>query len=221
MPDLDPLAFANLISARRAEMGVEASDLATALGIPVDSLLVWEAGSGVPDPDVVKLVARELRLPRSLVIEAARRTEDAAASEGSPALVLPPVPTDSTFEDGSFEDGAFEESQTIEEAIPVLGPMTTAPPVDPVENDPLSRAADVLISPFRLLMVRIEQRREQNLAPTKTPSYMEDDRQRLTYALRAVFTAGGVIALTLILRWALDRFGSALGDVWETLTSPF
>ena len=68
---------------------------------------------------------------------------------------------------------------------------------------------------------RLERRRQVDRAPTKEPSYLEDQRQVVTYRTRAALTAGGVLVLVVLLRWALGGFGDALGELWDSLTGAF
>lgn len=50
------------------------------------------------------------------------------------------------------------------------------------------------------------------------PSYLEDPSERLSYKLRSLYTLVGIVALFLVLAWALPQLFDALGTMWSVLT---
>ena len=202
------LAFAAFLTNRMAEQDLSVHDVAVALDVPLESLAGWIDGSSLPADVEVESLARALSLPRSLVREALRRADEAPSEMDMAA-------------EGDVVDEVIEQldESTHDQVVPatVVASVVVDVPSSPIV-EPVARAVDLLGSPWRLIRDRIDRGRERARAPTREVSYVEDSRQRMTYQLRAVFTVGGVLTMVIILRWAMGGFGSALSDLWSTLT---
>ena len=205
---MDPsLAFATMLASRMAELALSTDDVADSLDVTVPLVDEWIAGETSPEDEKIEPLARVLSLPRSLVREACRRAHIGRQS-------LDPIVEDSAIEPTA--DAPLTEATHHQPVPSVVMPAVLVDPSFP--PDAVSRSVEMLGSPWRLLRDRLDRGRERARAPTDELSYLEDSQQRMTYHLRAVFTVGGVTAMVIILRWAFGGFGSALTDLWETLT---
>lgn len=202
-------AFATLISSRTTELGIARDEVAADLDVMVSTVEGWLDGSAFPDDDEIERLGRVLRLPRSLLREARRRSVEAV-----------PVPEP---EDEPEPEPALVSPATLEEPVPLPPPVSDPTELFPAteRREAVSRAAEAITTPWRMLLDRLERRRASDRAPTKEPSYLEDQRQLVTYRTRAALTAGGVLVLVLLLRWVLGGFGAALGELWNSLTGAF
>lgn len=194
-------AFSALISGRVTELGIPRDEVAGRLDVMVSTVEGWLEGTAFPDDDDIERLAGVLRLPRSLLREARRRSIEAVPAP-EPVMVTP---------------------ATLEEPVPLPPPTVEDNEIiaAPERVEAVARATEALTTPWRLFQERIERRRQADRAPTKEASYLEDHRQLATYRARAAMTAGGVILLVLLLRWALGGLGAALGEVWQSLTGAF
>ena len=200
-------AFARLFSQRRSELDLSVVDIAVRTGHPIEVVVAWDRGGAVPDTAEIPLVAETLRLPKPLVKEAVRRVSE--YRQGMPALDLPTEA--GTFPAAESEDG---ESAPTDRAsgTPSRTSLGQARAMVTV-------ALDTLGHMFAELRQSVGRRRRAARAPVDQPSYMEDREQLVTYRLRMVFTVAGGIALTLILRWSFTGLGSAISDLWNTLSA--
>ena len=217
------MAFARLFSQRREELDLSVVDIAVQTGRPIEVVVGWGRGNAVPDRDDLDKVAQTLRLPKPLLKEARRRAvahrkvnpplgplPDAPPYlEEQPAVVTEPAPATATAPStpparapAAFASTAMSDAAAV--ASTVVSRLSTV----------LSAASEM----FGDMRGSISRRRRLARAPTAHPSYMEDRDQRITYRLRLVFTAAGVAALVLILRWSLGGLGSAIADLWEALS---
>ena len=196
-------AFARLFSQRRDELDLSVVDIAVRTGRPIEVVVGWEQGRAVPDADDVVKVAATLKLPKPLLQEALRRVAEYRTS-----APLDPGPEASQDYDDN-PDAAVASADKVATARTSTG--TYQPPA----RQPISFS-------FSAMLTRVQQalRRRRRLAraPIAHPSYLEDREQLITYRLRMVFTAAGVAALALILRWSLGGLGSAISDLWKALT---
>ena len=202
------------MSDRIDELDADPDQLASDAALDPALVRSWIAGAALPEDDQIRPLAKQLSLPRSLLREARRVAEQSLEVEGSPAEPDVEVPTTDA---SAPEYEPLAQESTMEQAIVPAVVVQDVP--EPDTPSSLERALELVRSPIEVVRARMERRKARALAPTEQPSYVEDDRQRTTYQLRAIFTAGGVIALALILRWALNGFGSSLADLWNTLTS--
>ena len=204
-------AFAALITSRTTELGISRDEVAGQLDVMVSTVEGGLEGSSFPDDDEIERLGRVLRLPRSLLREARRRSVD----EGAEPVTEPePAPE---------PQPATAPPSTLEEPVPVPAPTSDSTELFPATDrrEAVSRAAEAISTPWRVARDRLERRRQVDRAPTKEPSYLEDQRQVVTYRTRAALTAGGVLVLVVLLRWALGGFGDALGELWDSLTGAF
>lgn len=200
-------AFTKLLADRLDELGKNSEEFAHQLGVEMTTVRSWEQGLTIPTDTDVEPVAHALSLPRSLVREALRRSFEPlddvgpdSRPDGGPASNEETAP-------GTIEEPVTPESPPLLLPIEVPAPATAA----------MARVAGLVKTPFRALREGLDRRRWTARAPTLHHSYLEDPRQLLTYRVRAVMTAGGVLALVLVLRWALAGFGDALSQLWESM----
>lgn len=200
-------AFARLFSQRRSDLGLSVIDIAARSGSPIEVVVAWDRGRAVPDQDNLSQVAEILRLPKPLLAEAVRRVNE--SRRGAP--VLDPPTDDERFH--------IEEAPAAETSPP--SDAGTEPSTG-VRSNPVGRifpfVFGVLGNMFTELRESMGRRRRIARAPVTQPSYLEDRRQIVTYRLRMVFTAAGVMVMALILRWSLTGLGSAVADLWNALT---
>lgn len=207
MTEDEGMAFARLFSQRREELDLSMVDIAVQTGQPIEVVVAWEQGMSVPDTGDLPEVTQILRLPLPLLEEAARRV--AAHQQNTP----PPsdIPSPEADDTGQLSI-SFEE-----------GPSAAAPPEDGSADifapDDRSSVASYLESVLTRMRESITRRRLRARTPAAHPSYLEDRDELITYRLRTVLTAAGVIVLALVLRWSLGGLGSAVADLWEALTA--
>ena len=205
--------FAKLFTGRLAELDLSAGEVADQLDLPFTTVRGWEDGMSLPGDGDVEPVAQILALPRALVREALRRSADPGDEPDDPEHGEDDVL-------GTTEEIIAPEVITPGITIPgITNPGIRAMSATAAGPEIVSRATEMVKSPFRALKDRLDDRRWKARAPTANPSYLEDSRQRLTYRVRTVLTIGGVLALVLVLRWAFSGFGEALSQLWDSLTS--
>ena len=204
-------AFAVLLSNRCDELGLAPTDLADELELSTTEVDDWLSGATLPEDDTVEPLARALSLPRSLLREAIRRTDLPAAQPEDDLSAEPPLP----MVEAPVLDVPPADS-TLEQPIPVATSVIEEIEI-PDEPGLVDRFTERFGGPFRALQDRVDRQRSRSRAPTRTPSYIEDDQQRMTYRWRATFTVGGVLVLVIVLRWAFGGLGDALSDLWDTL----
>ena len=206
MAQNEGMAFARLFSQRRGELDLSVVDIAVRTGRPIELVVAWDRGGAVPDTAEIPQVAETLRLPNPLLKEAVRRVSE--YRQGMPALDLP------------TEAATFPTAEPAVEETVLTDPTSEASPRTTIEKarSMSTVALTTLGDGFTELRLSIGRRRRAARAPVDQPSYMEDRSQLVSYRLRMVFTAAGVIALTLILRWSLIGLGSAIADLWNALT---
>ena len=220
------IAFARLFSQRRAELDLSVVDIAVQTGRPIEVVVGWDRGTAVPDSDDLAKVAQTLRLPKPLLKEAQRRAvvyrkvnppldslPDAPSyREELPALVTKPgaEPAPATITESSIPPA---DAATAFASSAISTTSAVASTVAGALSNVLSAASDM----FGDIRGAMSRRRRLARAPIAHPSYVEDRDQLITYRLRLVFTAAGVAALVLILRWSLGGLGSAIADLWEAL----
>lgn len=197
MTDEGGMAFADLFSQRRDEIGLSMVDIATRTERPIEVVVAWDRGRMVPDRGEVEKVAETLRLPEALLHEALRRVaeyrEGAAVLEsGAAGLDDPEVESEPKSDEGAR--------------------LTRIRPARRLRLPSLRR----LSASVRKSM---ERRRRLARAPVSQPSYLEDRDQMVAYRLRTVFTVAGIVVLILVLRWSLGGLGSAVADLWQALTN--
>lgn len=209
----ESLAFSVLLVGRMDELELALDDVVDGVDVGASDVQSWIDGTAVPEDGEIPPLARVLSLPRSLLREARRRADQALQHTDHADAEPEPEPTPAPVE---------PRESTLEQPVPVApAVMVATPPEMEIEPEPdlVARILEVVRSPWDMLRDRVVAGRERAQAPTREESYIEDERQRLTYQLRAVFVSGGLIALVLILRWALAGFGSSLADLWDALTS--
>ena len=211
-----PHAFASLLTDRMSEIDLDVDAVANGLDVDVDAVRSWMEGVSIPDDGEIPPLARVLSLPRSLLREARRRASDALDVDDLAEVEEPKLDIGDDDADGP-RDATVEESV----AVPLLAETVAAVAVVNEPPEVASRAFELLRSPFELIRDRIAHGRDRSRAPTRELSYIEDQRQRMTYQLRAVFTVGGVMAMVLILRVGLARVRLiAFGALDDTHLSP-
>ena len=201
MTDEGGMAFADLFSQRRDEIGLSLVDIATLTERPIEVVVAWDRGRMAPDRGEVQKVAETLRLPEALLHEALRRV--AEYREGTAAL-----------ESGA---GAAEPGDPEVEAEPTGDTATRLSGLRPVRRLRLPSPRGW----FASVRKSIARKRRLARAPVSQPSYLEDRDQMVAYRLRTVFTVAGIVVLILVLRWSLGGLGSAVADLWQALTSAF
>ena len=226
---VDPAtAFASLLIDRMEERDLTTASLAETLDVPTEVVEAWQHAESVPDDHDLVPVASALSLPRSLVREAIRRADEAFLEIESEEFSRQSDEA-ATLEHPAFPDGTAEGQNEVGDPGSIHIADPTSAVAEPADRsayetpmvDLRSRTFEALTTPWMLLRDRLDRRRATARAPTRELSYIEDTHQRLTYRLRGVFTAGGILAMIIILRWALSGFGESLGSLWETLTSVF
>ena len=207
MTEDEGMAFARLFSQRREELDLSMVDIAVQTGQPIEVVVAWEQGMSVPDAGGLPELAQILRLPLPLLEEASRRV--AAHQQNTPphSDVPSPEPDDTGQLSISFEEG----------------PAAAAPPDDGSADifaaDDGPSVVSYLDSVVTRMRESITRRRLRARTPAARPSYLEDRDELITYRLRMVLTAAGVVVLALVLRWSLGGLGSAVADLWEALTA--
>lgn len=206
MADEGGMAFARLFSQRRSELDLSVVDVAVRTARPIELVVAWDQGRALPDGDDLDKVADILKLPKPLLIEALRLVTDHRVD----------LPRPDPSESAEPEDDATGSTPMSREALIATPYPATA------FTERLRRLPDEVIRSFVAMFsdLRRSWSRKRRLAraPTAFPSYTEDRDQLLTYRLRMVFTAAGVAVLALILRWSLGGLGSAVTDLWTSLT---
>ena len=205
MPENGGMAFARLLSQRRGELDLSVVDIAVRTGRPIEVVVGWDQGRAVPNADDLANVAETLNLPKPLLKEALRRvTESRLGTPMDPVPDGPASPDDEpapTLVSGDGVTAATHSPATYSERARQLSALALS-------------SMSGMVADMRQSMSR---RRRLARAPIAHPSYMEDREQLITYRLRIVFTAAGLAALALILRWSLEGLGSAIADLWDAL----
>ena len=107
---------------------------------------------------------------------------------------------------------------------PVAGPPVATAAVAEPTREPRHRAVGGGVLE-RLRSMTLRRGTVPIAAPTTLPpaprvaSYVEDPGERLSYRLRTVYTAAGVLALFVALAWAASNLFDSLGSLWQELTA--
>lgn len=207
MTEDEGMAFARLFSQRREELDLSMVDIAVQTGRPIEVVVAWEQGMSVPDAGDLPEVGQILRLPLPLLEETSRRVAAHQQDTPPPSDIPSPEADDTGQLSISFEEGS----------------PATAPPEDGSADifapDDRPSVVSYLDSVVTRMRESITRRRLRARTPAARPSYLEDRDELITYRLRMVLTAAGVIVLALVLRWSLGGLGSAVADLWEALTA--
>ena len=223
MAEDDGMAFARLFSQRRDELDLSVVDIAVRTGRPIDIVVGWDRGTAVPDAADLAKVAETLRLPQPLLEEARRRVVEYRL--GAPPLG-PGVDASAHRDEGAGDEATSGDQTTATKTatatyVPSAHQPSTfssnATPTVSTVSSAMSTVFSAMSTMFTDMRGSISRRRRLARAPIAHPSYMEDRDQLITYRLRLVFTAAGVAALALILRWSLGGLGSAIADLWEAM----
>ena len=214
------IAFARLFSQRRDDLDLSVVDIAVRTGRPIEVVVGWGRGTAVPGEADLAKVAEALKLPQPLLKEALRRVVEYRL--GAPPLDSGPDASPHQDEGPGAEAESADQTTAIETATATYEPSAHQPST--FSSDAISTMLSAMSTVLRTVSTMfadtrgsMSRRRRLARAPIAHPSYLEDRDQLVTYRLRLVFTAAGVAALALILRWSLGGLGSAMADLWEAL----
>ncbi len=225
-------SFGRTIRYRRTKLGLSQAKLGDLVGRSASTIRSWERDQAAPnDPSVLTILAAVLGLEERILYDKAgvampvRETsptvEEAFASLAPESVVAEepstaePVPTEEPALEEEPEpqvepDTEPEEPEPVEPALDAES-QESVPPFE--EEDTSSTSPPVpppaYISPTEGYVIT---------APTPSvvePSYMEDSSQRQMYRVRNLATLVLLVALVVVLLWALSNTVSAFGDWWD------
>lgn len=221
--------FGGLIRDARERLGLSPNRVAELIGRASGTVKAWERGRTVPhDPVVVTSLAAVLAIDEAELYVAAGLnppgTPPVTTIEQQLASIAPrPTPMVSP-------DPVRAERPVVTAASSPQEPATE--PDTPDDGMNVTAATEAVtaflhkgMDSLRKLTDRPERApRQRRVRATATPypaasfgSYMEDDDERWSYRLRALWTAAGVAALGIVLLWAGARLMAAIGDTLDAL----
>lgn len=226
-------SFGRTIRYRRTKMGLSQTKLGELVGRSASAIRSWERDNSVPnDESVIEALAAVLDLDRGLLYSRAGMeivphetspTVEEALATLSPAATIPsqaaePLTIDEEADDET-DSSADEDSAAIDES-PVesvaeqwLRPMPEAPTPEPdpmwptpPPSRPVATPPPGYVAPKASLVYAAAR------PPTIEPSYIEDGNQRQIYRIRNLATMVLIVALVVVLVWAM-------GNAWDSFSS--
>ena len=221
-------SFGRTVRYRRTRIGLSQAQLGELVGRSASSVRSWERDISTPtDPSVLNALSAILDIDgRALYDKAgvAPTTDAGSHPTVEQALAsLAPLPLDAHLDaDSELEAEVHEhvapaydpEPETPRE--PAMPVETFSLPPNPVsETEPVAAAKmsspnePAFVSPPEPYLITAP------TAPVVEPSYMEDTDQRQMYRVRNMATVVLVVALAIILLWALSNTVEAIGAWWD------
>ena len=167
-------------------------------------------------PTVEQALASLAPLPLEEPIEEDVEPDPFIAGVAAAAVVEPRLDADSELEAEVREhvDPAYDPGPQTPEEPPTPVETFTLPPDLPVEPEPIASDMSTsndpaFVSPPEPYLITTP------TAPVVDPSYLEDTDQRQMYRVRNLATVVLVVALAIILLWALNNTIDAIGSWWE------
>ncbi len=195
-------SFGRIVRYRRTKLGLSQARLGDLVGRSPSTIRSWERDQALPkDPETVSALAAVIGANERALLEKAGfdlpNLEERPTMEQALASLAPSTPTDERSRPAAGEPGPswvekLEALGTSRPAAAEAPALLTAPP-EPV------------ISPAPPLPVE--------------PSYIDDPNQQQVYRFRTIATTILLIALVVVLAWALNNGIDAAGDLWEWFLS--
>jgi transcriptional regulator with XRE-family HTH domain len=194
-------AFGELIRRGREKVGVSQARLAELIGKSPSTLRSWEHDRSRPsDPGAVKALAAVLDLEETELMAAAGFTPGEAKAR-RPTL--------------EQELASLAPERTV--LIPIAGPPLGEEKRQPAEPSREDEPAESVPPPVASNGAGNRSRKVTTVAPplpamVQSASYLEDREEKEFYWRRWAATGVGLLFLAVVLVWALDHAGSAIGD---------
>jgi transcriptional regulator with XRE-family HTH domain len=224
-------SFGRTIRYRRTKLGLSQSKLGDLVGRSAGTIRNWERDQSSPtDPRVLTILAAVLGLEERILYDKAGVTvperetsptvEEALASLAPNRAVAeeaenrkPDEPSKGASEishEPSLDPGEPEPEPGPEEPEPVRQP-DEPPPLGEEEAAPVNPPlpAPGYVSPPESFVITAPS------PPVGEPSYMEDTSQRQMYRVRNLATLVLLVAMVVVLLWALSNTVSAFGAWWD------